>query len=794
MPQNSLRVLFFLCCTMTFSTSFSDDTAYRVLYPAKLQQQLSTALNAKGSNYKARTRHIIANQPIYTNRLIFADSPYLLQHAHNPVNWYSWGDEAFATAKREKKPIFLSIGYATCHWCHVMEEESFENIEVAKILNQHFISIKVDREQHPDIDATYMTAITMLTGQGGWPMSSFITAEGKPFFGGTYYPPEDFKNLLLQVKSAWMTQQQSIHTQANRLADAVKNLISSQHTVATLEQSAVQTAIKSILSRFDTQNGGFSPAPKFPNETILLLLLQEAERNHDPEIVKTIEKTLSAMASGGIYDQIGGGFHRYSTDSLWLIPHFEKMLYNQAYLSRVYSQAYRLTENPLYARIARQTLDYVIRDMSNAKGLFYSATDADSEGEEGTFFVWSKDEIRQLLPPNDAQFIIQLYGLTPAGNFEGKNIFSLSQSLQQSANQRGESLKDLFDYLDPLLDNLRVHRNKRIPPLTDNKVIVSWNAMLITALAEASDILNEPKYLNAAKTAAISLWNLQRPKLHLLWRINLNNKPSIIAKQDDYAHFAEALMTLYDLTNEIAYLQMAEELTIEMTEQFLDTSSGTLAMGKDQLLFTQPKDAHDGALPSGNSVALRIFNRLFMRTGKVQYRDHATQLLQAFSSNIIRQPTAYTYMLSQLDELKNGETSPHQYAARGAIKVDAKTHKTINNIHQLNIHFKIKQGWHINAHIPLQKQLIATTISPANKQIWQLTDIKYPQAERVKTNFNKQPLALYQGNFSISANLSAKAGFKIEPVKIHLNLQACNQNSCLAPELITLYLNPTQEV
>jgi len=778
---------------MTSPVSFSDNSGYNITYPKVLQNQLILALKSKGPDYKARTRHIKNRNPVYTNRLILEDSPYLLQHAHNPVNWYPWGEEAFATAKRENKPIFLSIGYATCHWCHVMEEESFESIQVAKILNEHFIAIKVDREQYPDIDATYMTAVTMLTGHGGWPMSSFITYEGKPFFGGTYYPQAAFVDLLLQVKSAWDIQHQTLLVQANKLAAAVQQETSRRGAITTLEQSAVQSAIQQIMNRFDRQNGGFSLAPKFPNEPLLLLLLQVAERHNNPQLIEAVDKTLSSMAQGGIYDQVGGGFHRYSTDAQWLVPHFEKMLYNQAYLVRVYAQAYRLTHNPLYARVVRQTLDYVLREMSNDKGVFYSATDADSEGEEGTYFVWTIEEINKLFHSTDADFIKQLYGVKQGGNFKGKNIFFLSQSLQQTAKQNNESLTTLLTRLDPLLETLRNYRHKRIPPLTDNKIIVAWNSMLITALIEAGDILNEPRYINAAKTATASLWDSQRTKDGDMWRINLNNKASIPAKQDDYAHFSEALLTLYDVTNNESYLQMAQQLTDEMVKHFLDSRSGTLNMGTNKLLFTQPKESYDGALPSGNAVAVRIFNRLYNRTGQEKYSDYATKILQTFSSGIIQQPAAYSYMLAQLDELKNGELGAHQYAARSAIKVDGKIEMLGANQYKLNIHFKVKPDWHINANKPLQKQLIATTINVMDSQNWQLSNIQYPPAELIKTAFDKEPLALYQGNFIISADITTKTRLNTKPVNINLNLQACNQNSCLAPELLTLYLSPALE-
>ncbi len=782
--------LFVLCLFIITPTVFSKDAIYMVTYPDQLQQQFDDALKSKGSDYKPRSKHIKHGKPIYTNRLILEDSPYLLQHAHNPVNWYPWGEEAFATAKRENKPIFLSIGYATCHWCHVMEEESFESIAVAKLINQHFISIKVDREQYPDIDATYMEAVQLLTGRGGWPMSSFITAEGKPFFGGTYYPQPTFIDLLTKVSHAWDKQHETLLKQANQLAQAVQQRTSKQGTVTALQQSAVNLAVQQIMGIYDAQNGGFSGAPKFPQEPLLLLLLQVAEKHNNPQLLKAINHTLSVMAQGGIYDQVGGGFHRYATDKNWLVPHFEKMLYNQAYLVRIYTQAYRITQNPYYARIVRQTLDYVLREMRNQQGEFYSATDADSEGEEGTYFIWTIAEINKLLGANDATFIIDLYGVTLQGNFESKNIFYLKQSLAETAKQKKLSLDQLLARLNPLLETLRTYRQKRIPPLTDDKIIVAWNGMLITALAEAGDILGETRYIDAAKTAVNSLWKSQRTIEKELWRINLNGKSSITAKQDDYVHFSEALISLYDITGDQNYLHRAQELADEMVGKFLNTSTGTLVMGKNQLLFTQPTDGYDSTLPSGNSVAVRVFYKLFNRTGMGKYQDYATNILQAFSSNIMQQPALYPYMLAQLDEMKNGEVSAHQYAARSAIKVDAEIKQTDEQQYKLNIHLKIKPDWHINSHSPIQEQLIATTLSLVDEDDWQLNSIQYPADELVKTNIKTERLALYQGDFKISANLLVKKEGINPPLKLNLILQACDQNVCLAPETLTLYLNP----
>lgn len=752
---------------------------------AELKAKLAAALEAKGPNYQPRTHHLENGKPVYTNRLIFEDSPYLLQHAHNPVDWFPWGDEAFAIARLENKPVFLSIGYATCHWCHVMEEESFESLYVAKILNDNFISIKVDREQYPDIDQIYMTAVTMMTGHGGWPMSSFLTHQGKPFFGGTYYPAATFADLLLQISQAWHSQQQTLIDQAEQLADAVDRVTASQRQLGKLDSSSMRTAIDQLLERYDAKEGGFSPAPKFPSEPALLMLLQACERNFDPALFSALNHTLSAMAQGGIYDQIGGGFHRYATDTHWLVPHFEKMLYNQAYLARVYAHAYALTGNPLHARIARQTLDYVLREMTTPEGIFYSATDADSEGREGTFFIWTVDEVKSVLPPDDAGFIINTFGLTEKGNFEGRNIFHLPRSLDEVTREEGVNLEQLFDRLDPLLEKLRQYRAKRIPPLTDNKIIVAWNAMLITALAEAGDRLAEPRYIDAARRAAGTLWKKQRPKDGVLWRVSLDNKSSIPARQDDYVHFSEAFLALYDVSGEPSFLRQAEELADEMLDKFLDSDSGALVMGRERLLFHHPKDSYDGALPSGNAVAVRVLSRLARRTGKAAYAGHAARIVQAFADGIGRQPAAYAYLLAQFDEMRHGEIGPRQYAARGAIKIEAKRMKQLRKS-TITINLDIEEGWHINAHEPLQKALAATEISLADGSAWTFDRATYPEPTLRTLPFDKEPLALYEGRICIQAELSRHNNAGFEPIKLNLQLQACDRNACQPSETVAL--------
>ncbi|MFK8066798.1 MAG: thioredoxin domain-containing protein [Gammaproteobacteria bacterium] len=767
-------------------------------YSETLNLKIAEKLQEKGAGYKPRTHHLINNQPKYTNRLIFEDSPYLLQHAHNPVNWYAWGKEAFDQAKKENKPVFLSIGYATCHWCHVMEEESFEDEAIAKFLNENFISIKVDREQYPDVDETYMTAVMMMTGSGGWPMSSFLLPDSRPFFGGTYFPPASFTELLNKVAHTWKVENTAVIEQAEELSAAVKKATSTRSEVKLLGQNVIHQAVKNIVERYDPQDGGFSRAPKFPNESSLLLLLQAPQNEQKNQ---ALEHTLTAMAQGGVYDQIAGGFHRYSVDSQWLVPHFEKMLYNQAYLSRVYAEAWRQNGNPLHARVARQTLDYVLREMTRKDGVFYSATDADSEGEEGTFFIWSKKEIEELFDQKDAEFIIRLYGVTKDGNFEGKNIFHLPQSLTDIALQENVSLPDLLTRIDRLNTALLESRQKRIPPLTDNKIILTWNGMMITALAEAGAIFKDHKYIAAAEKAAALLWEKQRYITNHFWRVNLDGKPSIPARQDDYAHYSEALLALYDVTGDRKWLERAKLVIDEMIVEFQDHKTGVFLMGNDEILFAQPKSTHDGATPSGNSVAVRVLSRLTKRLGDHQYDDKAHEVLQAFSGTIADYPGSYAYMLEQLHELLNGESGDIQFAARGAIRItgeiiDQKSTQNDqdNNQYDVLIALDIADGWHINADQPLHENLIATQISLDSGETAKLSSIEYPEALLKHVDFEEKPLALYTGKVEIRSKLDHKI-LKIRKINTFdrtvdmvIQIQACNQSACLAPESVKLSL------
>ena len=761
--------------------------------PEALRKQIDQALKSKGPDYQPRTEHLFADgRPKYTNRLILEDSPYLLQHAHNPMDWYPWGPEAFAAAKRENKPIFLSIGYSTCHWCHVMERESFENSAIANILNKYFIAIKVDRERRPDIDKIYMQAVMLIARSGGWPMSSFLTTDGKPFYGGTYFPPEVFRELALSVAGLWSQQREQLIAKGDQIAEFIAQMTNRQIEAGKLSQDAVANAIVEALYSHDDFQGGFGQAPKFPHEPLLFLLLEESERSDNRDALAAIETTLDAMSQGGIYDQVGGGFHRYSTDNEWLVPHFEKMLYNQAHLGRVFLLAWRLTGNPAYRRVATQTLDYVLRDMTSADGAFYSATDADSEGEEGTFFLWTPEQIRNALSKQDAALAIEIFGITDNGNFEQSNILHLPISLAEFASQKGFALSELSAQIDRIRDKLYRSRETREHPLRDEKILTAWNGMMISTLAQAGALLGEQHYTDAAIQAAQFIWERNRQSTGELWRVHLAGSSSIAAQQEDYAYFAEGLLHLYDVTGTAHWLERAEEITNGMLRHFWDERAGGFYMSREEGRFTgmgRPSDGgSDNAIPSGNSVALRVLQMLDARVANFEYRKRATATLTAFANAINQNPSSFGYMLSGASDLQHGELGASRYIARGGVRATARQ----AGPDQVIVDLAIPPGWHVNSNKPLQQGLIPTSISMNKSESgWQLGEVSYPEPITATLGFQSEPLSLYQGKVQIRVAVKPdEVPERILPLQ--LGIQACNDRLCLPPENVTLRLPMVQ--
>ena len=760
--------------------------------PLELTKYLWEAYQAKGPGYEPRTEHLRADgSPVYVNRLILEDSPYLIQHAHNPIDWYPWGPEAFEKARRENKPIFLSIGYSTCHWCHVMEKECFDVEEVARLMNESVVSIKVDREQRPDVDEVYMTAVQLLTGRGGWPMSSLLTPDGKPFFGGTYIPRDNFMNLLRQADQAWRTQQPQIVAKAKRIADQVRQITAATGEAVEVGEKAIAAAVSQSVDRHDSRLGGFSGAPKFPHEPELLFLLEQTLRSGDRAALAAVETSLDHMARGGIYDQVGGGFHRYSTDARWMVPHFEKMLYNQAHLARAYLEASRLTGNLLYERVSRQTLDYVLRDMTSRDGGFYSATDADSEGREGVFFLWTPERIRSALPSEDVELALDVFAVTASGNFEGENILHLPKPLPEVAAQRNMPLQDLLASVDRIRERLYEVREERIHPLRDEKIVTAWNGMMITSLARAGEALGEERYLDSAKRAAHFIWEHNRRDSGGLWRAHLDGSSSVEANLDDYAYLCEALCALYDATGRREWLERAGSVADAMIARFWDEKDGGFFMSENDhggRLPARPKSPTDGAIPSGNSVAIRVLAMLANRTGQATYRQRAEAALAAFSGQIARRPTAFAYMLLGAAELLHGSAGPLEYGSGGVVSAKSELDPE-SGPGRFIVHLNLADGWHVNSHQPLQDELIPTRLGlTEGSHGFELGAVRYPDAETITLGFQEEPLAVYQGSVLIRGTIVTAGVGRPSIARLSLTIQACDDEKCLKPEDLTIEL------
>jgi len=615
------------------------------------------------------------SQHKYTNRLINETSPYLLQHAHNPVDWYPWGEEALQKARQENKPILLSVGYSACHWCHVMERESFENEDIAALMNQHFVSIKVDREERPDIDNIYMQAVQAMTQQGGWPMTVFLTPDGRPFYGGTYFPPRDrqygretmpgFPRILLTMADYYEHHREEVEEQANQVADFLKQRSSTPlrskggiNPVGTMPLEMLSNASRELAAEFDPVHGGFGNAPKFPNTMSLEFLLRTHQHRLHGEIgtkatrpeLEIVEVSLQHMANGGIYDQLGGGFHRYSVDAAWLVPHFEKMLYDNALLSRLYLHAYLVTGNPFYERIVRETLDYVVREMFSPVGGFYSTQDADSEGEEGKFYVWTPAKIEAALPHEDAALFMLYYDVTQSGNFEGKNILHVDQDAQTVADKAEVSLEALQASLKRSREILFRVREKRVKPGRDEKILTSWNGLMLRSFAEAARYLDRPDYLQVAtQNAEFLLRELYRDGR--LLRTFKDGRSHLKGYLEDYTFLADGLLALYETSFDPRWFVEARRLMDEAIKLFADEQNGGFFdTGSDhEALVSRPKDIMDNATPAGNSVAVDVLLRLAAFTGEEEYRQRADDYLRPIADVMVQHPQAFGHVLGALD-------------------------------------------------------------------------------------------------------------------------------------------------
>ncbi|MDH4265385.1 MAG: thioredoxin domain-containing protein [Deltaproteobacteria bacterium] len=594
----------------------------------------------------------------FYNHLIQEKSPYLLQHADNPVDWYPWNEEAFRQAQEKDRPIFLSIGYATCHWCHVMAHESFEDEEVARLLNQSFVSIKVDREERPDIDQVYMSVCQALTGQGGWPLSIFMTPEGNPFFAGTYFPKDNrtgrvgFTVLLTRIASLWQKDREKILHSSAEIRRAIQQGPRVFDAGVALDAGVLKKAYEQMQKSFDQEWGGFSRSPKFPTPHHLTFLLRWHKRSQEAQAGNMVEKTLKAMRHGGIFDQIGLGFHRYSVDERWLVPHFEKMLYDQALLAMAYTEAYQALGKAEYAGTVREIFSYVLRDMTSPEGGFFSAEDADSEGQEGLFYVWTPREVKKHLGEKMGGLFCRFFGITPEGNFEeGTSIPHISVPLPIFAGQEKMDAAEIGRALQSGKKKLFEAREKRVHPLKDDKIISSWNGLMIAALAKGAQALQDDGYTRAARRAAdffLAKMRNSRGRLYRRYRHGHIAYPGFL---DDYAYLVWGLIELYEATFEVRYLEQAVHLNQIMIELFGDEEKGGFYFTgqENELLIARPKEIYDGAVPSGNSVAALNLLRLARMTGDVTLEKKADQLLQFFSSAVAAVPMACTQLLMALD-------------------------------------------------------------------------------------------------------------------------------------------------
>ena len=591
------------------------------------------------------------------NRLVHEKSPYLLQHAYNPVDWYPWGDEAFAKARQEQKPVFLSIGYSTCHWCHVMERESFENPEIAGLLNQGFVSIKVDREEHPDLDQVYMAAVTMLTGQGGWPLTVFLTPDRKPFFGGTYFPPErrwqvaGMRELLPAVAAAWGGKRDELLASAESLTASLSEQLASASSPGTVTLELLHEAFNQAAHAFDASAGGFGGAPKFPRGQELSFLLRYWTRTKTGQALDMVTVTLDHLARGGIHDHLGGGFHRYATDDRWLVPHFEKMLYDQALLARACLEAYRVTKQADYAETARGIFEYVLRDLTDPRGGFYSAEDADSEGEEGKFYVWTPDEVIRVLGREEGELFNRFYGVTPEGNFEHRtSILHIEQPLDTFAKLKGFDPQPLRERLASARARLLAARSARPRPSRDDKILTSWNGLMIAAFAYGGSTLDEPRYVEAARKAASFVLSTLTQDGELLRRYR-DGEAAYPGTLEDYAFFINGLLELYEAEFDPQWLSEAKRLAARMIERFWDEPGGGFFLrGKDELpLIVRSKEISDGAMPSGNSMAVLALLRLGRLTADAQLEGMGRRALEAFAASLARSPFSYPQMFGAVD-------------------------------------------------------------------------------------------------------------------------------------------------
>ncbi len=730
----------------------------------------------------------------HTNRLARETSPYLLQHQHNPVDWYPWGPEAFEAARSQDKPIFLSVGYSTCYWCHVMERQSFENAAVAAEMNQRFINIKVDREERPDVDQLYMTAVQVLTRHGGWPMSVFLTPDLRPFYGGTYFPPQDmhgrpgFVTVLRGIEDAYRHRRNEVEQTANQLVRILGDASQPQglSEPMTIDGDYIASLVDRSTSDYESVHGGFGSAPKFPRETLLELLLQSQIANRKSQIDKQLRHTLDAMAAGGIRDHLGGGFHRYSTDAQWLVPHFEIMLYDNAMLAWCYVEASRQYREPRYGQVAREIFDFVLREMTSTEGAFYTAFDAEVDAQEGLSYLWTAEQIEHVLGPDDAKLFNQVYGVDQGPNFADPHhgsgvpdrsiLFLAEPTLAESR----------ADDLRAMRQKLKAVRDQRKQPLLDTKIITSWNALMIRALAHGGKVLKDGYYLTAASKAANYLLRKHRAGDGTLYRTSREGVAKHAGFLDDYAFLAQALLALADATAKDEYRADATSITNTMLEKFGDIAGGFFFTEKSATdLIVRQKTASDSPLPSGNAVAALALLDL-------DRADNARRTIEAFAAQLDRGAEGMSSMVQAAlefvrrhgaiqvaataqsgDRSSSGVAAPEQIAA-GVVGLRAAWASPTH----LKVQVDIVDGFHINANQP-SEGLVATTLAIAGVDPDAVAEIDYPLGEERNFPFSGEPVRIYEGSINIPVHFNYPLTSR--KIALRLTYQACDNSACLPP-------------
>ena len=692
-----------------------------------------------------------------------------------------------ALAKKENKLIFLSVGYATCYWCHVMEREVFSNPEIAKMMNAHFINIKIDREERPDLDEIYMTATQLLIQRAGWPNSVFLTPDLKPFYAGTYFPPIDtpnrpgFPTVLDAVHEAWVEREAEVIESANQISTAIEMATSRGFTALTaraLDQSVTTAALDYLRTAYDATHGGFGGAPKFPSPSNLEFLLSEYARTTDESVLKMVTRMLDMMAYGGIYDQMGGGFHRYSVDAKWLVPHFEKMLYDNAQLAKIYLKVYQLTEEPQYRRVAEEIFGFISREMTAPEGGFYSALDAETDAEEGKYYVWTADEIQKILGEKEASRFNAVYGVDKGANFEGKNVLYVPE---------GSASEDFLKHLAAARETLLAARSEREYPLLDTKVIVNWNGLMIDALAYGYDVLGDERYLNAASKAARFISDtMRKPDGELLHTYTAGTVKQD-AYLDDYAFLARGLLGLYRATGDEEWLDSAKTLTDKMIQLFWDDRNGGFYYTKSDAkhLIVRSKKPYDSSIPSGNAVAVE--NLLALGDN---YRGYAEKTLHIFAESMVQSPSSFMHAHFALNNYLTSEEDQEPLEP-STVTATATVKNRDGEVYNVELQLKIAAGWHINANPPGQDNLIPTTVTVAADAPVEIVDIAYPKGRTTRFEFSNTPLNVYEKTVTIPLQLKLKPGVtwkKNTSIRLQLTYQPCNDTQCLLPETVEIPL------